>query len=174
MCFMMTVSLQAAGFSNPQDGLQPGVSGFLRGSLFEANVSFAVSNDQFTIGRQSLWWGPARSGTTLFFNNAEQTDILCDDHVRLFVMRSAFKQLGPTRALVFIDRLTGSPNMRSSNTFFAVSGIALGNQFFPHAEKVSFKPTQNFEFCPQLFASLQHSEAFTLHLSYRPIGRVRQ
>ena len=171
---MMTASLQVAGFSNPQDEQQPAVSGFLRGRLIESNVSYAVSNNQFTIGRQSLWWGPARSGTPLLINNAQQTDMLRDEHIRLFVMPGVLKLLGPTRCQMFIGRLTGVPNLRSSNTFFATSGIALGNQPFSYGEKVSFKPTPNFEFCPQLFASLQHNATFTLHLSYQPIGRVRQ
>ena len=122
------------------------VSRFLRGRLLEANVSFTVSDNQFTIGRQSLWWGPARSGTTLFSNNAEPIHMLRYDRVRPFVLPGVLKLLGPIRAQVLIGRLSGAQYVRLSNTLFGTSGVALGNQPFIHGEKVSFKPTPNFEF----------------------------
>ncbi len=122
------------------------VSGFLRGRLLDAYVSFTVSNNQFTIGRQSLWWGPARSGTTLFSNNAEPIDMLRYDRVRPFVLPGVLKLLGPSRAQVLIGRLSGAQFARPSNTLFGTSDFALGGQPFIHGEKVSFKPTPNFEF----------------------------
>lgn len=122
------------------------ISDFLRGRLLEANVSFAVSKNQFTIGRQSLWWDPARSGTTLFSNNAEPIDMLRYDRVRPFVLPGVLKLLGPIRAQVLIGRLSGVQYVRPSNTLFGTSGVALGDQPFIHGEKVSFKPTPNFEF----------------------------
>ncbi len=121
------------------------VSGFLRGRLLEANVSFTVSNNQFTIGRQSLWWGPARSGTTLFSNNAEPIDMLRYDRVRPFALPGVLKLLGPIRAQVLIGRLSGTQLVRPS-TLFGTPGVALADQPFIHGEKVSFKPTPNFEF----------------------------
>jgi hypothetical protein len=121
------------------------VSGFLRGRILEANVSFTVSNNQFTIGRQSLWWGPARSGATLFDDNAEPIDMLRYDRVRPFVLPSILKLLGPIRAQVLIGRLSGTQFVRPS-ALFGTSGVALGDQPFIHGEKVSFKPTPNFEF----------------------------
>jgi hypothetical protein len=122
------------------------VSGFLRVRVLEANVSFAVSNNQFTIGRQSLWWGPARSGATLFSNNAEPIDMLRYDRVRPFVLPSILKLLGPIRAQVFVGRLSGTQYVRPTSTLFGTSGGALGDQPFIHGEKVAFKPTPNFEF----------------------------
>lgn len=122
------------------------VSGFLRGRLLEANVSFTISNNQFTIGRQSLWWGPARSGTTLFSNNAEPINMLRYDRIRPFVLPSVFKLLGPIRAQVFIGRLSGAQFVRATSTLFGTQGVALRDQPLIHGEKVSFKPTPNFEF----------------------------
>jgi hypothetical protein len=122
------------------------VSGFLRGTLLEANVSFTVSNNQFTIGRQSLWWGPARSGATLFSNNAEPIEMLRFDRVRPFVLPSILKLLGPVRAQVIIGRLSGAQYVRPTSTLFGTPGVALRDQPFIHGEKVSFKPTPNFEF----------------------------
>ncbi len=122
------------------------VSGFLRGRVLEANVSFTVSNNQFTIGRQSLWWGPARSGATLFSNNAEPIDMLRYDRVRPFVLPGILKLLGPIRAQVLIGRLSGAQFVRPTSTLFGSPGVALSDQPFIHGEKVSFKPTPNFEF----------------------------
>src|SRR6185437_846317 len=59
-------------------------SGFVRGRLLDANISLAFFNNQLTFGRQSLWWGPARSGSTLFSNNAEPITMLRYDRVRPF------------------------------------------------------------------------------------------
>jgi len=122
------------------------ISGFLRGRVLEANVSFTVSSNQFTIGRQSLWWGPARSGATLFSNNAEPIDMLRYDRVRPFVLPGILKLLGPIRAQVFVGRLSGAQYVRPSGTLLGTSGVALGDQPFLHGEKISFKPTPNFEF----------------------------
>ena len=122
------------------------VSGFFRGRLLEANVSFTVSNTQFTIGRQSLWRGPARGGTTLFSNKAEPIDMLRYDRVRPLVLPGGFKLLGPIRAQVLIGRLSGTQYVQPSNTLFGTSGVALGDQTFIQGEKFSFKPTPNIEF----------------------------
>lgn len=121
-------------------------SGFLRGRVLEANVSFAISNNQFTFGRQSLWWGPARSGTTLFSNNAEPIDMLRYDRVSPFELPGFLQLLGPIRAQIFVGRLSGTQYVRPLGTLFGTSGTALSDQPFLHGEKFSFKPTANFEF----------------------------
>lgn len=122
------------------------VSGFLRGRVLEASVSFAIFNNQFTLGHQSLWWGPARSGATLFSTNAEPIDMLRYDRVRPFVLPGFFKLLGPIRTQALVGRLSGTQFVRPSGTPFGTSGTALRNQPFIHGEKISFKPTPNFEF----------------------------
>lgn len=35
-------------------------SNFTRGRLLDANLSYTVANNQFTFGKQTLWWGPAQ------------------------------------------------------------------------------------------------------------------
>lgn len=122
------------------------VSGFLRSRFLNAYVSFTISNNQFTFGRQSLWWGPARSGATLFSNNAEPIDMLRYDRVRPFVLPGVLKLLGPIRAQVLIGRLSGTQFVRPASTLFGTSGVALRDQPFIHGEKISFKPTPNLEF----------------------------
>ena len=121
-------------------------SGFLRGRVLEANASFTFSNNQFTVGRQSLWWGPAQSGATLFSNNAEPIDMIRYDRVRPFELPGFLRVLGPIRAQVLVGRLSGTQFAQPLNIFYGTSGVALKDQPFIHGEKVSFKPTPNFEF----------------------------
>jgi hypothetical protein len=119
--------------------------GFLRGRLLEANLSFAVSNNQFTFGRQSLWWGPARSGSTLFSDNAEPIMMLRYDRVRPFELPGFLKVLGPIRVQLLVGRLSGSQYIHTAHTSFGTSGNALGDQPFIHGEKLSFRFTPNLE-----------------------------
>jgi hypothetical protein len=122
------------------------VSGFLRGRILDANASFTFSNNQFTVGRQSLWWGPAQSGATLFSNNAEPIDMVRYDRVRPFELPGFLRVLGPIRAQVMLGRLSGTQFVQPLNILYGTSGVALKDQPFIHGEKVTFKPTPNFEF----------------------------
>lgn len=121
-------------------------TGFLRGRLLEANLSLAVSDNQFTFGRQSLWWGPARSGSTLFSNNAEPITMLRYDRVRPFELPGFLKGLGPIRVQLLVGRLSGAQYVHTEHTTFGTPGIALRDQPFIHGEKVSFRFTPNLEF----------------------------
>ena len=136
--------IAAADFS-PAAAAGPS-SNFLRGRLLDAYVSFTFSNNQFTFGRQSLWWGPATSGATLFSNNAEPITMLRYDRVRPFELPGFLRLLGPIRVQLLVGRLSGAQYIQASPTAFGTPGAALSDQPFIHGEKLSFKPTPNFEF----------------------------
>jgi hypothetical protein len=136
--------IAAADFT-PTAGAGP-IGGFLRGRVLDASVSFAFSNNQLTFGRQSLWWGPARSGATLFSNNAEPIDMIRYDRVRPFELPGFLRVLGPIRAQIMIGRLSGAQFVQPLNILYGTSDIALKDQPFIDGEKFSFKPTPNFEF----------------------------
>jgi len=121
-------------------------SHFLRGRLLDANVSFAFANNQFTFGKQTLWWGPARSGSTLFSNNAEPITMLRYDRVVPIELPSFLKLLGPIRAQFLVGRLSGAQYVQAEHTTFGSPGVALKNQPWIHAEKFTFEPTPNFQF----------------------------
>jgi Capsule assembly protein Wzi len=121
-------------------------SDFTRGRLLDANVSYTFSNNQFTFGKQTLWWGPARSGSTLFSNNAEPLTMLRYDRVRPFVLPGFLEHLGSIRLQFFVGRLAGAQFVQAENHIIGSSGIALSDQPFIHGQKFSFKPTENFEF----------------------------
>jgi hypothetical protein len=122
------------------------ISGVARGRVLDGYVSFGLANNQFTFGRQSLWWGPARSGSTLFSNNAEPIDMLRYDRVRPFLLRGPLRWLGPIRVQFFVGRLAGAQFARPSGVLYGSPGFALGDQPFLHGEKLAFHPTPNFEF----------------------------
>jgi len=121
-------------------------SAFTRGRLLDANVSYIFSNNQFTFGKQTLWWGPARSGSTLFSNNGEPLAMLRYDRVRPFVLPGFLGLLGPIRVQLFLGRLAGAQFVQAEDHIIGSSGIALSDQPFIHGQKFSFKPTENFEF----------------------------
>jgi hypothetical protein len=121
-------------------------SNFLRGRVLDTYASFAFSNNQFTFGKQTLWWGPARSGSTLFSNNAEPITMLRYDRVRPFVLPSFLKYLGPIRAQFLVGRLSGAQFVHTAHTTFGSPGVALENQPWINGGKFTFEPTPNFQF----------------------------
>jgi hypothetical protein len=121
-------------------------SGFLRGRLLDANASFAFANNQITFGRQSLWWGPARSGATLFSDNAEPITMLRYDRIRPIELPWIFRLLGPIRAQLFLGRLSGAQFVQADHSIIGSPGRALDNQPWIHGQKFTFEPTPNFQF----------------------------
>jgi len=120
-------------------------SNFTRGRLLDANVSYTFANNQFTFGKQTLWWGPERSGPTLFSNNSEPLTMFRYDRIRPFVLPGFLRLLGSIRMQVFAGRMAGQQFVQA-NGVVGRPGVALGDQPFIHGEKVSFKFTQNLEF----------------------------
>jgi Capsule assembly protein Wzi len=121
-------------------------SDFTRGRLLDANVSYTFANNQFTFGKQTLWWGPARSGSTLFSNNAEPVTILRYDRVQPIILPGFLGLLGAIRMQLFVGRLSGAQFVQAGGRIIGSPGVSLGDQPFIHGEKVSFKFTENFEF----------------------------
>jgi hypothetical protein len=122
------------------------VSGFLRGRVIEASFSFAFANNQFTFGRQPLWWGPARSSSSIFSNNAEPVTMLRYDRVSPVEFGGPLKLLGPIRMQLFLGRLSGAQYVHTDHMTFGSPGQALTNQPWIHGEKFTFEPTPNFQF----------------------------
>jgi hypothetical protein len=137
-------AIAAADFTST--GQAGPASGFTRGRLLDANVSFTFKNNQFTFGKQTLWWGPARSGSTLFSDNAEPLKMLRYDRVQPFALPGILGWLGPMRVQLFLGRLAGAQFVQAQGMIIGQTGVALRDQPFIHGQKFSFKPTQNFEF----------------------------
>ncbi len=145
-------------------------TGFLRGRLLDAYVSYTFSNNQFSIGKQTLWWGPARSGATLFSNNAEPVTMLRYDRVTPLILPGILKYLGPMRMQFLVGRLSGAQFVQANNRVIGNPGVALKDQPFIHGEKISFKPTENFEFSVSRTVIFAGAGApFTTHTFLRSI-----
>ena len=121
-------------------------SGFTRGRVLEAYVSFAFHNNQISFGKQALWWGPSKGGPLLFSDNAEPFMMFRYDRLRPFVLPGVGRWLGPIRVQVFAGRLSGQQFVHVGSKSFGEPGVALTDQPFIHGQKISFKPTPNFEF----------------------------
>jgi len=102
-----------------------------RWRLLDSYAAFGFQGFQISAGRQSLWWGPGRSGPLLFSDNAEPIDMLRINRVSPIRLPSILSWMGPTRTEFFFGRLQGHH---------------FPPHPFIHGQKISFKPTPNLEF----------------------------
>ena len=107
--------------------------------LLNATVSFQTGNVQFSFGQQSLWWGPGEAGPLLLTNNAEPMPMFRIDTVTPYYIPLLSRLFGPARNEFFLSRLSGQ-------LWSFTTGPGLPSQPWLHGSKISFKPTDNFEF----------------------------
>jgi hypothetical protein len=164
-------AIAAADFT-PTAAASP-VSDLSRGRVVEAYISGAFGGNQITFGKQSLWWGPGRGGPLLFSNNAEPVTMLRYDRVHPFELPGVGRWLGPIRVQVFLGRLSGQQFVHVGSQTIGQSGVALKDQPFIHGEKISFKPTPNFEFSVSRTVIFAGAGApFTVHSLLRSLFSV--
>jgi membrane-associated phospholipid phosphatase len=115
--------------------------------LLDAYLAMNFENWQASFGKQSLWWGPSEGGPILFSDNAVPVTMFRINRVSPFKLPSVLGWMGPTRLEFFMGQLTGHDFMFVNNAnLVGQFGRPLGRQPFIHGEKLSFKPTPNFEF----------------------------
>jgi hypothetical protein len=114
-----------------------------RGRLLDAYVSVNVHDWQVSLGKQSLNWSPALSGSMSYSQNADPVTMLRVSRSTPMYLPLFLKYLGPTRAEIFFGRLEGHRWIRTSTGFF---GPVIRPAPFIHGEKLSFAPTKNFQF----------------------------
>ena len=85
----------------------------------------------FSIGKQSLWWGPTESGAMLMSDNAEPFWMVRIDRAEPLYVPLLSKFLGPLRFDNFFGKLSG-------HTLYPAEPFIFG-------QKISFKPTENLE-----------------------------
>lgn len=129
-------------FLPPATG-QSSVSQF---QLLDAYVGMTLSNWQISFGKQSLWWGPGDGGPMMFSNNAEPINMFRVNRVAPLKLPSILGWLGQMRTEFFLGQLSGYEFVLSPLGFAGQFGQALAQQPFIHGQKLSFKPTRNFEF----------------------------
>jgi hypothetical protein len=129
----------------PPGTAQPSVQQF---GLLDAYVGLMFSNWEVSFGKQSLWWGPGDGGPLILSDNMKPINMFRINRVAPFKLPSILGWLGPIRTEFFLGQFTGyqfvfSPSPIGFNGQF---GQALNPQPIIHGEKISFKPTPNFEF----------------------------
>jgi hypothetical protein len=138
-------TIQAVDFlpSLPPSTPQPAVSQF---SLLDAYVGLTFSNWQISFGRQSLWWGPGDGGPMMFSDNAAPLDMFRINRVAPMTLPWVLHHLGPMRLEMFLGQKRGGEFVLSPEGFMGEFGQPLATQPIVHGERISFKPTRNFEF----------------------------
>ena len=115
--------------------------------LLDAYAGLTYDNWQFSFGKQSLWWSPMQSGPLMFSDNAEPINMFRIDRVSPFKLPSVLGWLGPMRIELFVGQLSGHEFVLDNvSGLTGQFGQSLSRQPMLHGEKLSFKPTPNFEF----------------------------
>jgi membrane-associated phospholipid phosphatase len=117
-------------------------------TLLDSYVGLMLSNWELSFGKQSLWWGPGPGGPMMLSDNAAPINMFRINRVTPFKLPSVLGWLGPIRLEVFLGQLEGQQFVFSPSPagFTGQNGQALDPQPFIHGQKISFKPTRNFEF----------------------------
>lgn len=119
-----------------------------RFQLLDAYAGLMLSNWEITFGKQSLWWGPGDGGPMMLSNNAAPINMFRINRVTPIKLPSVLGWLGPMRLEWFLGQLTGYQFVFSPSPvgFTGQNGQTVNPQPFIHGQKISFKPTSNFEF----------------------------
>ena len=127
----------------PPGAPQPSVVQF---SLLDAYVGLMLSNYQISFGKQSLSWGPGDSGSMTLSDNAPPINMFRINRTTPLKLPSFLGWLGPMRTEFFFGQLEGQEFIENPSGVFGQFGQSLSPQPFIHGQKISFKPTRNFEF----------------------------
>ena len=101
-----------------------------RFTLLDTYAAVKADGWNLAFGKQNLWWGPGEGGALLFSDNAEPIYMFRASRTEPFELPWIFRRLGPMKLDLFFGKLSG-------NEFPARPLI--------HGEKISFKPTPNWE-----------------------------
>jgi len=136
------------GQDGPHLPLQPGTSkpSVRQFEFLEAYVGLMLSNYQVSFGKQNLSWGPGDGGSLTLSNNAQAINMFRISRTTPLKLPSILGWLGPVRAEFFLGQLAGFEFIFSPSGLNGQFGQALAHQPFIHGQKLSFKPTRNFEF----------------------------
>ena len=117
-----------------------------RGRLLDSYVAMNLSDWELSYGKQSLQWGPDESGGMMLSDNAEPLTMFRVNRVTPFKLPSFLGVLGPMRVEFFLGQYSGYQLMLTPSGLVGQYGQSLHPQPIVHGERLSFKPTANFEF----------------------------
>src|SRR6266478_4036604 len=123
------------------------ISSVNRVRLLDAYVGINFENWQISFGKQSLSWSPAEGGPLMLSNNAEPLNMFRINRVSPFKLPSILGWLGPIRLECFLGQFDGHNFVYQTDTgIVGQFGRSLDRQPFLQGQKISLKPTPNFEF----------------------------
>jgi hypothetical protein len=115
--------------------------------LLDAYFGVNFENWQISFGKQSLWWSPAQGGPLMFSDDAEPLNMFRINRVSPFKLPSFLGRLGPMRVEWFLGQFAGREFVfRTDTGIVGQFGHSIGRQPFLQGQKLSLKPTPNFEF----------------------------
>jgi Capsule assembly protein Wzi/PAP2 superfamily len=114
--------------------------------LLDAYVGLNLHDFQISFGKQSRWWGPGDGGPLTLSNNIVPINMFDIQRVTPLKLPSILGWLGPIRGEFFLGQLTGQQFLLSPLGLVGQFGRSLNPQPFIHGQKLSFRPTRNFEF----------------------------
>ena len=118
---------------------------FNQGRFLDTYVVLNLSDWQLSYGNQSLWWGPSQGGPLMFSDNAQPLRMFRVNRVTPFTLPSIFGLLGPMRVEAFIGQYSGYEFLNTPSGLVGQYDESLNPQPIVHGERISFKPTSNFE-----------------------------
>jgi hypothetical protein len=146
-----TATLQSIAATD-QTPLSPnGIPTVNQFQLLNSAASVIINNVQLSAGMQSLWLGPAESASLMMSNNAAPFPMFKIDTVSPFWIPGLSRLLGPARTENYIGQLSGQrwetcTTCSSYPGFPSLVGPKISPQPLITGSKISFTPTENFEF----------------------------
>ena len=114
--------------------------------LLDTYLMFTMNGWQASFGKQSLWLGPTQD-SFLFSDNAEPIYMFRLSQTTPRKLPGILGWLGPYRVELFAGKLAGQHYVNTQNGSIAFSlGRSLERQPMINGQKLTFKPTPNFEF----------------------------
>jgi Capsule assembly protein Wzi len=99
--------------------------------ILEANLSYHIWNHDISFGKSDHWWAPNQTASFAWSTNAENIYAFQIDRSEPLRIPGLSRLTGPFRYDFFVGSLKGH---------------SYPNSPWVHAEKISFKPTENLEF----------------------------
>lgn len=127
----------------PPPGYAPYTGSYSQFQLLDATVSLTFHNIQMSFGKQSQWMGPGNSGALQFTDNAAPIPMFKMENIEPFHFPLLSDWLGPAHTEFFLGQLSGATVVYQPPTLY---GPNINPQPFIHGDKISFRPTPNFEF----------------------------
>jgi hypothetical protein len=139
-------------FNNPATGLpyyqatlpNGEIAGHRKFNPLEAYVSTHALGHEISFGRKDEWLSPDQGGAFAYSNNAENLYALHIDRVEPLHVPLLSRLTGPFRYEFMVGEVQGHTTMSATPGSSVINWVNPGKPWM-HLEKVSFKPSPNFE-----------------------------